>query len=333
MQVSVGAGQRGRNTSSLILQRRFSDIDQLTEQLQVLNKVQLTQLSTDPLQCDILMAAFDEAMLCFAKTSCPILTMGEKGKNFVVFNCVLETHGPCVISHQRKVSADLLFGFNPDLEGNFITPANLKIASLHIRHDVFQHYLEMMGRLDLNEKFWRHNYIAAPVSLPPVRTYLNQLHYLIQHQPNFLQQPHLKTLILEDFIPLLINAIPPITREIFKPPRPLARSQMVKAAEEYLMSHLEHPLTLKDLCQALHVSRTPLFSGFQEIFGVGPMEYLKVQRLHSVKRVLKAAHPNTTSVTAIAQRFGFWSAGHFTRDYKQMFGELPSTTIRTPPTA
>ncbi len=94
------------------------------------------------------------------------------------------------------------------------------------------------------------------------------------------------------------------------------------------MTHLEQPLTFKALCQSLHVSKTPLFNGFQEVFGVGPMEYLKVQRLHSVRRMLKAADPRTNSVTAIAQRFGFWSAGHFTRDYKQMFGELPSATLK-----
>jgi AraC family ethanolamine operon transcriptional activator len=57
------------------------------------------------------------------------------------------------------------------------------------------------------------------------------------------------------------------------------------------------------------------------------MAYLKVQRLHAVRRTLKLADPETCSVMAIANQFGFWSAGHFARDYKKMFGELPSDTI------
>jgi AraC family ethanolamine operon transcriptional activator len=57
------------------------------------------------------------------------------------------------------------------------------------------------------------------------------------------------------------------------------------------------------------------------------MEYLKVQRLQGVRRALQVADLETSSVAAIAQRFGFWSAGHFARDYKIMFGELPSTTL------
>jgi AraC family ethanolamine operon transcriptional activator len=29
-----------------------------------------------------------------------------------------------------------------------------------------------------------------------------------------------------------------------------------------------------------------------------------------------------------AATWGFWHLGHFVTDYKQMFGELPSTTLR-----
>jgi AraC-like DNA-binding protein len=58
------------------------------------------------------------------------------------------------------------------------------------------------------------------------------------------------------------------------------------------------------------------------------MAYLKVQRLHGVRRSLKLADPEISSVMAIANQFGFWSAGHFSRDYQKMFGELPSATIK-----
>ncbi len=71
-----------------------------------------------------------------------------------------------------------------------------------------------------------------------------------------------------------------------------------------------------------------MFTRFQEVFGTSPMEYLKAQRLLSVRRSLKAADPKTTSVVEIARKYGFWSGGHFARDYKQMFGELPSETLK-----
>jgi AraC family ethanolamine operon transcriptional activator len=95
-----------------------------------------------------------------------------------------------------------------------------------------------------------------------------------------------------------------------------------------MVNHLDQPQTLKGLCKALHTSTTPVFDGFREVFGVGPMEYLKAQRLLCVRRMLKVADPETDSVTAIARKYGFWSAGHFSRDYKVMFGELPSETLK-----
>jgi AraC family ethanolamine operon transcriptional activator len=64
------------------------------------------------------------------------------------------------------------------------------------------------------------------------------------------------------------------------------------------------------------------------MFGISPMEYLKIQRLQRVRCSLKAADPETTSVTAIAQQYGFWRSGHFARYDKTMFGEQPSETLK-----
>jgi AraC family ethanolamine operon transcriptional activator len=46
-----------------------------------------------------------------------------------------------------------------------------------------------------------------------------------------------------------------------------------------------------------------------------------------VRRDLR--HPSAlTTVQDTAARWGFWHLGHFVTDYKQMFGELPSATLR-----
>lgn len=61
---------------------------------------------------------------------------------------------------------------------------------------------------------------------------------------------------------------------------------------------------------------------------MSPMSYLKILRLQSVYRVLKANQSNNTTVTETATRFGFYHLGYFAQDYKQMFDELASETLK-----
>jgi AraC family ethanolamine operon transcriptional activator len=240
---------------------------------------------------------------------------------------VLQSGGQVVTTHGDQWSEDHLAGLDPNREIDLVVPANLEFCSVQIEQTVFEDCLQIMERSDIDQKFLATNILYSPTTLPTIRAYLIQLKHLLEYQPHLLKLPHLKRLILEDFIPLLIDAIPLGA----KPIRPLSvasRAKLVKQAEDYLLTNLDQPVTLKDLCQTLHVSRNPLFYGFRDMFGIGPMEYLKVQRLQGVRRALRMTDPETSSVTGIAQRFGFWSAGHFARDYKTMFGELPSETLK-----
>jgi AraC family ethanolamine operon transcriptional activator len=64
------------------------------------------------------------------------------------------------------------------------------------------------------------------------------------------------------------------------------------------------------------------------MLGMGPMAFVKVQRLHSIRRALKTADPTRQTVNYIARDWGFLSMGHFARDYKKLFGETPSQTLQ-----
>lgn len=61
---------------------------------------------------------------------------------------------------------------------------------------------------------------------------------------------------------------------------------------------------------------------------MGPKRYRLLRRLHLARRALREAAPDTTSVTDIAMRHGFWQLGHFAVDYRALFDETPSATLR-----
>jgi len=312
----------------IILHRHFKDIDELAEVLNSGRKVQLTQLSPRRFNCDLFFVEFEEAQFFFTNSFGSVRCLGEKNAEYLSFSCVIESSEADVITHGYRVSDDTLYGFDPNREINLVMPSNLKLCNVSIKCDVFEECLRVMERTDIDRRFLSANFLRSPTTMPTLRNYLKQLWCLVERQPHFLKLPHLKKLVLEDFIPLLIDAIPLSIESALKPLPSSSRVQTVKQVEDYMMAHLDRPLTLKDLGKALNVSSRPIFYGFQEMFGVSPMAYLKVQRLHGVRRALKVSDPETRSVMEIAQQFGFWSAGHFARDYKTMFGDLPSETLK-----
>ena len=59
-----------------------------------------------------------------------------------------------------------------------------------------------------------------------------------------------------------------------------------------------------------------------------PLAYLKIEQLNRVHRKLRDTAPDEMLIKQIALTYGFSHLGQFSRDYKQLFGELPSETLR-----
>jgi AraC family ethanolamine operon transcriptional activator len=76
------------------------------------------------------------------------------------------------------------------------------------------------------------------------------------------------------------------------------------------------------------VSARTLQSGFQEVFGVSPQRFLRWQRFSGARRDLLEAEHGLARVCDIASRWGFIELGRFAVEYKQLFGESPSATLR-----
>jgi AraC family ethanolamine operon transcriptional activator len=113
------------------------------------------------------------------------------------------------------------------------------------------------------------------------------------------------------------------------PPIRLAlRRQLVDRAKAMALEDTGIPVTVAGLCRALRVSRRTLQYCFRETLGLSPASYLRAVRLNGARRQLKSPDSPVASVQEAAARWGFWHLGHFSSDYKRMFGELPSATLR-----
>ena len=104
--------------------------------------------------------------------------------------------------------------------------------------------------------------------------------------------------------------------------------KIVKHADAFMRDRLSLPITLSDLCQELKTSPFSLYHAFGKYLGLSPMQYLKILRLQGVHLALKSADPQISKVTDIAGNYEFWNMGQFLIDYRILFGEYPSTTLK-----
>ena len=103
----------------------------------------------------------------------------------------------------------------------------------------------------------------------------------------------------------------------------------LKRAEEYLEAHVTEPVSLPALAGTVGVSVRTLNRAFKKRYGMGPIGLLKRRRLEHVRRALLAADPAAATVTQIALAHGFHHMSQFATDYRKLFGETPSETLRS----
>ena len=104
--------------------------------------------------------------------------------------------------------------------------------------------------------------------------------------------------------------------------------QLIRKAENYVAHLTNQPLRIGQLCREIDVSERTLRDAFYKVTDTSPLASLKTQQLNRVYRVLRDVDPDEVLIKQVAIANGFSHLGQFCKDYKQLFGELPSETLR-----
>ncbi|CAD6514173.1 helix-turn-helix domain-containing protein [Paraburkholderia sabiae] len=105
-------------------------------------------------------------------------------------------------------------------------------------------------------------------------------------------------------------------------------SDIVRRCERIAQENTLEPVTVLDLCQELRCSRRTLQTSFQRVTNMTPVEYLRSLRLNAVHRLLRSTNAEELLIGDAAARLGFTHLSYFAREYRDLFGELPSQTLR-----
>jgi AraC-like DNA-binding protein len=104
-------------------------------------------------------------------------------------------------------------------------------------------------------------------------------------------------------------------------------SARLRRAKSFMLENLEEQLSLAIIAQALNMPARSIQAAFQAAEGMGPMQWLRLQRLLAVRQVLLVSSCVSTRISDVAPRFGFLHLGEFSQLYRRTFGERPSETL------
>lgn len=116
------------------------------------------------------------------------------------------------------------------------------------------------------------------------------------------------------------------TQFLLREPLP-AGSSAVRRVEEFIEANWDKPIDIEAMVAVAKVSARSLFRQFKRDRGYSPADFAKRVRLDRA-RVMLEQSTERTAVTQVALKCGFQNPGHFARDFRLAFGELPSETLK-----
>lgn len=170
---------------------------------------------------------------------------------------------------------------------------------------------------------------GRPRSRAAVRAWQQALDYvaLTLAGPDGAHQP----LIVAGLAPLLAGALLecyPSNVTERDPANEPTLPETLKDAVSFIHRHAAADVSINDVAGAVHLTPRAVQYLFRRQLGTTPTEYIRRVRLSRARQELIAGAPATTTVTEIAQRWGFAHTGRFAVLYRQTYGQSPHTTLR-----
>lgn len=298
--------------------------------------LQLTQLSSGTMRGDLLPVRHGPVQLLRIRLDRPLLARGAKDprRQIVCLDLTPPAQATPSRSHGLVLPATAVCGLASHGEIHLSVPAGAEVALMSIDREAFEHWCVDLGCEALDDHSLQRNWLRLdPHRFDDLRCCLRGLFAIAEADARIAQgvtaDPALPiSMALSDLMPVLIEALMHGAERSSTLLRPPARIELVKQVQRWMDLHPGQPITLTDLCQVAHVSRRSLIQGFRDHLGMGPMQYVKLQRLHGARRALLRSDPAVATVTEVAAEHGFLNSGHFARDYQTLFGERPSATLR-----
>lgn len=98
-------------------------------------------------------------------------------------------------------------------------------------------------------------------------------------------------------------------------------SKLISEVKNFLAEHLNHPLTIREICTHFGISQTTLTKKFRHETNQGLMEYFTELKINEAKEKIRKS---SCSFTEIADSLGYSSVNYFSKVFKTQTGMTPT---------
>ena len=156
-----------------------------------------------------------------------------------------------------------------------------------------------------------------------LKTVVNELN----RPGGILEEPAAMSSIEHTLITSMLTGLEHNLDEVLRQPVAMAGKTQIRRVEEYLEAHATQPIDMQTIARETGHSVSSVYRAFRRHRGYTPMEFLKRVRMRLARHQLLQASLGS-SVTSIAMECGFTHMSRFAAEYKRLFGEAPSETLK-----
>ncbi|MBL3601792.1 MAG: helix-turn-helix transcriptional regulator [gamma proteobacterium endosymbiont of Lamellibrachia anaximandri] len=199
-----------------------------------------------------------------------------------------------------------------------------------------QNWLLEQGVVD--ERLWRNSLIPEKAIFPlpnqQAFRFRDMLYNLVDNKSmqELLKQDQemarlFREWILEEFLILIAGCLKVANKQIRVPSQ--FQFDVFNTAINLIDKQIMDPLSTSDLALQIGTSPRSLQYAFQKNIGVTPLQYILHRKLHAIRIELQRSFSDThTNVASIAMLYSMTHLGRFSLNYKGLFGEPPSATLK-----
>ena len=311
---------------AFFLHKELHDFDEFCENVRNWD-LDYHQLDRGFFTSELLIFGDDKTQFTHARIDRKMMQKGSSPEGFITFGILAD---PDIEIYWRNIDilGDMLFVFPDGGELNSISHTDFSVFVVSLSEDQI-------------------NKTCALLELPDIRTLINsneafrcqsnrmaELRNWLSHTKMLLSAPDITTRtqrLLSYIEREMIDRVVRILAEHHSPiidRRPRKRDLALLNAESLIEHGSSDAMTVARLCELTNVSERTLEYAFRERYGMTPKSYMITHRLNNARKQLSQSTPKKHRVSDIAHQHGFWHMGKFSSDYKRLFSESPSQTLR-----